>query len=98
MVETLEAIKRFQYKKIIGIRRLGAAALDLCYVACGRAAGFWEFQLSPWDFCAGKFFVEEAGGKVTEKQGRKFPVLEKSFIVASNGKIHNKMLEILNEK
>lgn len=97
MVETLETIKRFHYREVIGIRRLGAAALDLCYVACGRAAGFWEFELSPWDFCAGRLLVEEAGGKITDNRGKKVPLLEKSFIVASNGKIHNQMLEVINK-
>lgn len=97
MLETLETIKRFHYKEVIGIRRLGAAALDLCYAACGRAAGFWEFELSPWDFCAGKLLVEEAGGKITDNRGEKVPLLEKSFIVASNNKIHNQMLEVINK-
>ena len=98
MVMTLEAIKRFLFKHIVGIRRLGAAALDLCYVACGRAAGFWEFELSPWDFAAGKLIIEEAGGRVTGKFGENFPLFEKHFIVASNGKIHNRMLKVINDK
>lgn len=94
MVENLNKVKQFLQKNIVGIRRLGAAALDLCYVASGRASGFWEYTLSPWDFAAGKLIVEEAGGKITSRHGK--PVLlEKSFIVASNGKIHNAMLEIL---
>ena len=94
MVETLRHMKEFFYQDIIGIRRFGSAALDLCNVACGRVSGFWEFTLSPWDFAAGKLIVEEAGGKVTDRSGK--PVgLEKSFIVASNSKIHSKMLSIL---
>ena len=97
MVKTLETIKRFFLKQIMGLRRLGAAALDLCYIACGRAAGFWEFELSPWDFAAGKLLIEEAGGKVTGKQGEEVSLTEKSFIVASNGRIHEQMLEVLNE-
>lgn len=95
---TLEAIKRFFSEHILGLRRLGAAALDLCYVASGRAAGFWEFELSPWDFAAGKLFVEEAGGRVTGKRGEKIPLTRKYFIVASNGKIHSRMLKVINEK
>ncbi|MFH1479141.1 MAG: inositol monophosphatase family protein [Candidatus Omnitrophota bacterium] len=94
MIEALEAIKRFFYQKIIGLRRFGAAALDLCYVACGRVTGFWEFKLSPWDFAAGKLIVEEAGGKVTNKYGKKLE-LKNSFIVASNSRIHRKMLKII---
>lgn len=96
MVETLEAIKRLHYAQIIGIRRLGAAALDLAYVAAGRAASFWEFELSPWDFCAGKLIVEEAGGRVTDRYAGKIRLTEKQFIVASNGKIHRQMLKIIN--
>ncbi len=96
MIETLETIKKFFFRRIIGLRRLGAAALDLCYIACGRASGFWEFELSPWDFAAGKLLIEEAGGKVTGKQGEKISIRNKSFIVASNGKIHDQMLAVLN--
>ena len=54
MLKTLDNIRKFFLKPIMGFRRLGAAALDLCYIACGRASGFWEFELSPWDFAAGK--------------------------------------------
>jgi len=97
MIQTLETIKRFFLKRIMGLRRLGAAALDLCYIACGRASGFWEFELSPWDFATGKLLIEEAGGKVTGKYGEEIPLTEKSFIVASNRRIHEQMLEILNE-
>ncbi len=96
MIQTLQAIKRFLLKKVIGIRRLGAAALDLCYVANGRASGFWEFEFSPWDFAAGKFFIEEAGRKVTGKSGEKVPIYEKHFIIASNKKIHAQMLSVIS--
>jgi len=97
MEETLETIKRFFLRRVLGIRRFGAAALDLCYVACGRAAGFWEFELSPWDFCAGKLLIEEAGGRVTGKSGKNTPLLQKGFIVASNGTIHRRMLAVINK-
>lgn len=96
VVETLDAIKQFLFKHILGIRRLGSAALDLCYVACGRAAGYWEFELSPWDFAAGKLIVEEAGGRVTGRYGEKPPFNQKHFIVVSNGKIHRQMLSVIN--
>jgi len=95
MVENLERIKQFLQKKILGIRRFGSAALDLCYVACGRAGGFWEFELNAWDFAAGKLIVEEAGGKVTGRNGGAIS-LKKSFVVASNSKIHSQMLEVIN--
>jgi myo-inositol-1(or 4)-monophosphatase len=96
MVENLETIKKFFQKNIIGLRRFGSAALDLCYVACGRITGFWEFELNPWDFAAGKLIVEEAGGKVTGRYGEKTG-LDNSFIVAANNKIHNKMVKIINK-
>ncbi|MFH1199409.1 MAG: inositol monophosphatase family protein [Candidatus Omnitrophota bacterium] len=98
MIDTLDTMKRFLRKRIIGIRRLGSAALDLCYVASGRAAGFWEFTLSPWDFAAGSLIIQEAGGKVTDNCGNNVLPVKKTFIVASNTKIHSVMLEVINEK
>ncbi|MFC1621312.1 inositol monophosphatase family protein [Candidatus Omnitrophota bacterium] len=95
MIETLGNIKEFFFKRILGLRRFGAAALDLCNVACGRAAGFWEFELSPWDFAAGKLIVEEAGGKVTGRYGEAIDTRKKSYIVASNKKIHKDILGVL---
>jgi len=93
-LDNLNKIRKFFKQRIVGLRRLGAAALDLCYVACGRATGFWEFKLSPWDFAAGKLLIEEAGGRVTGLKGE--PVrLRTAYIVASNGRIHKKMLEVL---
>ncbi len=76
------------------IRRLGSAALDLAYVACGRLDGFWEVNLNPWDVAAGKIIVEEAGGKITDFYGNKFSIYTKG-VVASNGLIHEQMLEII---
>lgn len=98
MIETLKAIKRFLQTPVLGVRRLGAAALDLCYVACGRAAGFWEFQLSPWDFAAGLLIIKEAGGKITGRQGERVALFEKYFVVASNGRVHAEMLGVINTK
>ncbi|MFC1703843.1 inositol monophosphatase family protein [Candidatus Omnitrophota bacterium] len=96
MIDNLARMKEFFLKRILGLRRLGAASLDLCYVACGRAAGFWEFVLSPWDFAAGKLLIEEAGGKVTDCFGRAVE-LRPSYIIASNTKIHKAMLKILRK-
>jgi len=76
------------------IRRPGAAAIDLCYVACGRLDGFWEFHLKPWDIAAGALIVTEAGGTVSMTDGAKLDIY-RSDIVASNGKIHSTMLEVL---
>jgi myo-inositol-1(or 4)-monophosphatase len=98
MIEALQTIMEFQFRRILGIRRLGAAALDLCYVASGRAAGFWEFELSPWDFSAGKLIVEEAGGKVTGKCGEAVDLDRPYFIVSSNRKIHGEMISVINKK
>ncbi len=76
------------------LRRDGAAALDLCYVASGRYDGFWELNLSAWDVAAGALIVEEAGGRVSNFSGGKFDHY-KPEVVASNGLIHDRMLEVL---
>jgi myo-inositol-1(or 4)-monophosphatase len=76
------------------LRRDGAAALDLCYVACGRFDGFWELNLSPWDTAAGALIVAEAGGRVTDFSGGTFSNY-KPEVVASNGLIHERMIEVL---
>ena len=77
-----------------GIRRLGSAALDLCFVAAGRFDGYWELGLKPWDTAAGALIVREAGGKVTDLLGGEFKT-EMGEIVAINGKIQKEMLEVL---
>ena len=78
------------------VRRAGSAALDLAYTACGRFDGFWEMKLNPWDIGAGILLVKEAGGRVTDFSGG--PVdLFKGEVLASNGIIHAKMQQILNE-
>ncbi len=80
-----------------GIRRLGSAALDLCFVACGRFDGFWEQNLKPWDTAAGYLVVEEAGGKVSDFNGRRYDP-QKNQIVATNGLIHDHLLSILKQE
>jgi len=75
------------------VRRLGSAALDLCYVAAGRMDGFWEQGLKPWDVAAGLLLVEEAGGCVTTYEGSAFSAYS-DRIVASNGHIHDQMLDV----
>ncbi len=77
-----------------GIRRVGAAALDLAYVACGRLDGFWQMGLQPWDVAASALLVREAGGSITDPDGRQDNV-DKSWTVASNGLIHDQMLGVL---
>jgi myo-inositol-1(or 4)-monophosphatase len=94
MIRALDDMKSFLLAGIVGIRRLGSAALDLCNVASGRADGYWEFKLNPWDFAAGKLIVEEAGGKVTDNSGEKVGIAP-SYIVASNGLLHETLLDVL---
>jgi myo-inositol-1(or 4)-monophosphatase len=79
-----------------GIRRAGSAALDLCYVAGGRFDGFWEFKLNPWDCAAGALIVKEAGGTVTNCAGEPLSIYG-GEIVASNGRIHDEMLQVLKK-
>ena len=79
-----------------GVRRAGSTALDLCYVACGRLDGFWEFNLNPWDLAAGVLLVEEAGGQVTGFFGQPFRLQDRD-VVASNGLIHADLLREFKE-
>jgi myo-inositol-1(or 4)-monophosphatase len=79
------------------IRRMGSAALDLCYVAAGRLDGFWEPSLKPWDSAAGSLIVQEAGGIVTKYDGSEYDP-EFPQTLASNGLLHDKMVEILMSK
>jgi myo-inositol-1(or 4)-monophosphatase len=84
------------YKVSNGCRRLGSAALDLCFLAAGRYDGFWEYDLQPWDIAAGKIIVEEAGGTVTNIDGTPFnPKL--GAILASNGLLHQEMQNLLRQ-
>ena len=78
-----------------GVRRMGAAAIDLCYVACGRFDGFWELKLHPWDTAAGSVIVIEAGGRMSDFGGTPFSIYGQEMI-ASNGLIHDEMVEVLN--
>jgi myo-inositol-1(or 4)-monophosphatase len=80
-----------------GVRRLGSASLDLCFVACGRFDGFWEQNLKPWDTAAGMLIAREAGGQVTDfSEGHFTP--DKQEILATNGKIHQEMISLLTQK
>ncbi len=77
-----------------GVRRLGSAALDLCFVACGRFDAFWEQNLKPWDTAAGLVIAQEAGAQITDFSGNPFTV-DKQEILATNGRIHTPMLSLL---
>lgn len=91
------AIEKFAAftKAARGIRRLGSAAIDLCFVARGIFDGFWEVNLHPWDICAGKLIVEEAGGIVSDFKGNPIDIYS-HYVLASNNFIHKKMMGILN--
>jgi myo-inositol-1(or 4)-monophosphatase len=78
------------------VRRLGSAAIDLCYVAAGRLDGFWEQRLNPWDISAGALIVQEAGGKATTVTGEVFNS-RLGNIIASNGRIHDQMVQAIQE-
>jgi myo-inositol-1(or 4)-monophosphatase len=77
------------------VRRLGSAAIDLCWVAAGRFDGFWEYNLNPWDIAAGYLIIEEAGGRISNFNGDPYSVYDKQTL-ATNGKIHEAMLKIIN--
>jgi len=78
------------------VRRLGSAALDLCYVAAGRFDGFWEQHLKPWDVAAGALILREAGGRITGMDGAAFEVTA-GHLVASNGQLHDQLLAVIAE-
>lgn len=82
--KTIEVLSEYFYK-VLDIRRSGSAALDLCCIASGRADLFFELQISPWDFAAGKLLVEEAGGVVTTLDGKPLSFEGKTSILAKNG-------------
>jgi myo-inositol-1(or 4)-monophosphatase len=96
MEATLDAIRELFQNQIHGIRRFGAASLDLCAVGCGSFGAFFEYELGAWDFAAGRLFVEEAGGRVTDCGGNPLPV-GKSSVLATNGDLHTAVQEIVGK-
>ena len=80
-----------------GVRRLGSATMDLCFIACGRFDGFWEQNLKPWDTAAGELIAREAGAIITDFSNKPFDIY-KNEILATNGKIHKEMLSLLELK
>lgn len=85
-----EVLRRCQ-----GLRRMGAAALDMAYVACGRFGAYWEFNLKPWDSAAGWVLVEEAGGRVSDFRGRRYRLDDTRQTLCSNGRLHQALVGIL---
>ncbi|HIE95450.1 MAG TPA: inositol monophosphatase [Planctomycetes bacterium] len=94
MEATLAAIDRLFKQQIRGIRRFGTASLDLAMVASGQFGAFFEYQLSPWDFAAGRLLVEEAGGKVTTCSGADLPLNKTSLLAAAPG-LYGSVLELV---
>ncbi|MBN2423713.1 MAG: inositol monophosphatase [Calditrichaceae bacterium] len=93
-----EYLATFQsvFNESLGIRRMGAAAVDLAYVAAGRFDGFWEIGLNPWDVAAGTVIIREAGGMVSDFWNKPY-FLENHYMVATNGKIHQALCDKLQE-
>ena len=96
MEATLTAIRDLFREQIHCIRRMGAATLDLCMVASGQLGAYFEYELSPWDFAAGRLMVEEAGGRVTTCAGDSLP-LAKTHILATNTALHERVLAIVGK-
>jgi myo-inositol-1(or 4)-monophosphatase len=80
-----------------GVRRTGAAAIDLAYVACGRLDFFWEFGLKPWDVAAGSLLVAEAGGRVSDMRGAAHSVTASDDVLADNGALHDEVLGMFSQ-
>ncbi|QDU97463.1 inositol monophosphatase family protein [Lignipirellula cremea] len=96
MLATLAAAADFFRCNIHGVRRFGTASLDLAQVACGMFGAFFEFELKPWDFGAGRLLVEEAGGRITTCTGEEVP-LKSTSMLASNGHLHAQSLAITSK-
>jgi myo-inositol-1(or 4)-monophosphatase len=79
-----------------GVRRSGSAAIDLAYVACGRLDAFWEFGLNPWDMAAGRLLVEEAGGRVSDMEGKAHQ-FSATHLLVDNGHLHEQLVQIFGE-
>ncbi|MCB0323655.1 MAG: inositol monophosphatase [Bdellovibrionales bacterium] len=96
MERTLDSMRDLFHTDIHGIRRIGAASLDLCHVGMGHFGAYFEYKLAAWDFAAGALFVEEAGGRVTTARGDSLP-LDTSSVLASNGALHQSVLAIVGK-
>lgn len=95
LIENYMKTLQFFMEHSQGLRRLGSAAVDLAYVACGRFDGFFEYSLQPWDVAAGAFLVDEAGGKVCDFNGGNNFIFDEE-IIATNSNIFNKIKEIIS--
>lgn len=79
-------------RQTMGVRRFGSAAIDLAWVACGRADGFWEYKLNPWDVAAGIILVEEAGGKISDLKGKPLKLAEPNELLATSPTLYPKLI------
>ncbi len=93
MKKNIKNIEVLLSKSVLDLRRMGSAALELCYVACGRFDAYWEYELNPWDFSAGKLIVEEAGGQVSDFKNREVN-LTLGSVIATNGVVHKRFLDL----
>lgn len=83
------------YENSQDVRRLGSAALELAYTACGRQGGYFEIYLNPWDYAAGMLLVQEAGGKVTDWNGNALDPAQGCQVIGTNGQVHEELLKLL---
>lgn len=88
-----------RFRRVFGqcqdVRRIGSAALELAYTACGRQGGYFEIYLNPWDYAAGMLLIQEAGGKVTDFTGKALNPRKGSSVAATNGYIHTELLKLI---
>ncbi len=91
--DTFDIVKKL-YLECRDVRRLGSAALDLCYIACGRFDFFFETMLSPWDFAAGALIVSEAGGVISDNFGNKLPLTSSSYVAAGNKNTYSDVMKM----
>jgi len=94
MQSTLDTMAELFKRNVHGLRRFGAASLDLCMVAAGQCDAYFEYNLAPWDFAGGQLILAEAGGRATNCHGQPLPI-GNSPILASNGHLHDALIEIL---
>lgn len=94
MQRTLAAIQGLFEQNILGIRRFGGAAIDQCWVACGRFDGFFEYQLSPWDYAAGALIVEEAGGRTSDRSGNPLQI-DSGHVLVSNHHLFDGIFQVV---
>ncbi|MGA1236903.1 MAG: inositol monophosphatase family protein [Limisphaerales bacterium] len=97
MKQTLDAIHTLFSRNVQGVRRMGSAAIDIAWVACGRFDGFFEYHLEPWDYSAGMLLVTEAGGACSDRLGNPLAIHSRNVII-SNGQIHSRLIDAVKWK